>query len=176
MLTLKVLLSQAEKVKKFLLEKELYDKNYKPKKTSKHIFFPVIKEAKLSSTTSATFENIELDKSKKELNYKDIIKDKLSKTEFNELPSSYDIIGEIIITEINQDLVKHENLIGNAMLKTHKNIKTILKKSGIHSGEFRTQKLEFIAGENKKVTEYRENNVKIKLDVEKIYFSPTGAQ
>lgn len=172
MLSLKVVLSQAEEVKKFLLEKELYDKNYKPKKTSNHIFFPVIKEVKLSSTTSATFEDIELDKSKKELNYKDLIKDKISKTKFAELPNSYDIIGDIIILELKESLVNHEKLIGSALLKTHKNLKTILKKSGIHSGEFRTQKLKFVAGENKKVTEHKENNVKIKLDVEKIYFSP----
>lgn len=172
MLTLKVVLSQAEKLKKFLLEKELYDKNYKPHKTTNHIFFPVIKKIKLPSTIHATYEEILLNKSKKEVNYKKLIKSKLSKTEFHELPSSYDVIGDIIIIEIKEDLIKHEKLIGSALLKTHKNIKTILKKSGIHSGEFRTQQLKYVAGENKKVTEYKENNVNIKLDVEKIYFSP----
>ncbi len=175
MLTLKVVLNQAEEVKKFLLDNNAYDKKYLPKKTLKHIFFPVIKEVKLPVSISATFEDIKLDKSKKELNYKELIKDKLSKTEFKELPNSYDIIGDIIILELKDSLVKHEKLIGSALLKTHKNIKTILKKSGVHSGEFRIQELEFVAGENKKVTVYKENNVKIKLDVEKIYFSPRSS-
>ena len=172
MLTLKVVLSQAEKLKKFLLEKRIYDKNYKPHKTTNHIFFPVIKKINLPSTIPTTYEEIELNKSKNEVNYKELIKSKLSKTEFKELPSSYDIIGDIIIIEIKEELIKHEKVIGSALLKTHKNIKTILKKSGTHSGEFRTQQLKYVAGENKKVTVYKENKVKIKLDVEKLYFSP----
>ena len=135
MLTLKVVLSKAEAAKKFLLDNKNYNKKYLPKKAANHIFFPVLKKIKMPSSLFAVYEQAELEKSKKKPNYKDILKNKLSKAEFEELPNSYDIIGNIIVIEIRKPLVKHEKLIGSALLKTHKNIKTVLKKSGIHFGE-----------------------------------------
>ncbi|HJX06139.1 MAG TPA: class I SAM-dependent methyltransferase family protein, partial [Candidatus Nanoarchaeia archaeon] len=75
------------------------------------------------------------------------------------------------ILEIPQGLEKREKLIAEEALRTNKNIKTILKK-GKHEGVFRTQKLEHLAGEKTKETTYKEHGVFIKLDVEKVYFSP----
>ena len=77
------------------------------------------------------------------------------------MPSSYDIIGDIIILDLDKALLRHKKDIAKALLKTHKSIKTILKKSGIHEGEFRTQPLEFVAGTNTKETIYRENNAAV---------------
>ena len=45
-------------------------------------------------------------------------------------------------------------------------------KTGIHEGEYRTQKYECIAGIDKREAIYKENNVTLVLDVEKVYFSP----
>jgi len=166
MLGLKTPLKKAEKVKKYLLTNNLYNKEYKPKKQKQHIIFPVLKkDTKLDKDltfTTTTFEKI----IKKD--YKDI----LPKPIQSKVPSSYDMIGDIIIIEIKEELIKHEKQIAEALLKTHNSIKTILKKSGIHSGEFRTQKLKHLAGKKTKETIYKENNVKLKLDVEKVYFSP----
>ncbi|MCX6711438.1 MAG: methyltransferase domain-containing protein, partial [Candidatus Woesearchaeota archaeon] len=62
--------------------------------------------------------------------------------------------------------------IANTILQQHKNVKTVFKKYGVHKGKHRTQNLKFLAGINTKETIYKENNVFIKLDVEKCYFSP----
>jgi len=86
-------------------------------------------------------------------------------------PSSYDILGDILIIEIPSKL-KNQKQIANKLLKEHKNVKTIVKKSGIHKGKYRLQKYTHLAGQRKKQTEYKENNIRLKLDIEKTYFSP----
>ena len=75
----------------------------------------------------------------------------------------------------NHKFLKLENKekdISQYLLDTNKSINTILKKSGQHSGEFRTQKLKYLAGEDKKEAIYKENSILLKLDVEEVYFSP----
>ncbi len=87
-------------------------------------------------------------------------------------PSSYDIIGDILILEIPEGHEKNEGKIGKHFLEKHKNIKVVLKKVGKHSGKHRTQKLKVIAGEKRKTTQYKENGVVLNLNVESSYFSP----
>ena len=103
---------------------------------------------------------------------KQALRKKLSKKEIDMLIASYDIIGSIAIIEIPSGLAKKEKLIAETLLGLHKNIRTVLKKAGIHKGTYRRQKLEAIAGEKTKVAEYKENNAILRLDVEKVYFSP----
>lgn len=167
---LKVPLKYAEKAKKYLLDNNLYNKKYKAKRRKKHIFFPVLKKTRITKF-NALYEDIQLEKIIKK-NYKDHLKSKLTEKQIIDLPSSYDVIGSIIIIDIPDNLVKKEKQISQALLQIHKNVKTILKKSGIHEGEFRTQKLAFLAGRNTRETIYRENNIILKLNVEKAYFSP----
>jgi len=104
---------------------------------------------------------------------KDILRKKLSKKELNLVPSSFDVIGHILIfSDFPEELLKKEIIIGNTILKRYKNIKSIYKKTKKISGKYRTPKLKLIAGENNKEAVYKENNVSLKLNVEKVYFSP----
>ncbi len=82
------------------------------------------------------------------------------------IPKSYDIIGDICI--LNK---KGNKAQAQLLLKKFKNIKVILKRSGIHKGKYRTRKLSWLAGEKRKETIHKENNALMKLDVEKCYFS-----
>lgn len=109
---------------------------------------------------------------KKPTTLKEALKNKLTKKELEHLKTSFDIIGDIAIIEIPDKLVKKEKAVAEALLALHKNIHTVCKKAGIHKGVFRTQKLKILAGKKTKETIYRENNVRIKLNVEKVYFSP----
>jgi len=61
--------------------------------------------------------------------------------------------------------------MGQALMKLNKNVKTVLKKEGIHSGEFRTQNLEYVCGEEKYETIYTENMIRLKLNPSTVYFS-----
>ena len=107
---------------------------------------------------------------KKNLKY--YFKDKLSEKELKLMPTSFDVVGDILIfSEFPKELAKKEKLIGKIILETYHHIKTILKKTKKYSGKFRTPKLKIIAGEKRKETTHKENNIFIKLDVEKVYFS-----
>jgi len=79
---------------------------------------------------------------------------------------SYDILGDIAI--VGEEVT---NKVCNELLK-RKSINVVLRKVGIHHGEFRTQDLEIVCGEVRKETFYKENGIQMKLDVERCYFSP----
>lgn len=97
---------------------------------------------------------------------------KLTKKELKALITSYDVMGSIAIIEIPDELRKKEKLIAETLLSMHNNVKTVLKKAGIHKGKYRRQKLKVLAGKRTKVAEYKEHNALLRLDVENVYFSP----
>ena len=108
---------------------------------------------------------------KKNLRY--YIKDKLTKKELELVPSSFDVVGDILIfSDFPEELAKKEKIIGSVILENYPHVKTILKKTKKYSGKFRTPKLKFIAGDEKKETLHKENEVVLRLNVEKVYFSP----
>lgn len=103
---------------------------------------------------------------------KDLLKSKLTQKELSIIPSSYDIVGSILIfSDFPKELSKKERIIGEALLSLHKNIKTVCKKTRKYSGKYRLPKLKIIAGGKTKETMHKENNSRLKLDVEKVYFS-----
>jgi tRNA (guanine37-N1)-methyltransferase len=103
---------------------------------------------------------------------KQALKQKLAKKELEKLVASYDVLCSVAVIEIPHELAKKEKLIAETLLGLRPDIKTVLKKAGIHKGRYRRQKLKVIAGERTKTAEYKENNARLKLDVEKVYFSP----
>lgn len=102
---------------------------------------------------------------------KDFLENTLNDDELKLINRSFEIVGDIAIMEIPEKLEKHETEIGEALLKVNTHIKVILKKFGIHKGEFRTQDLVHIAGENRKDTEYKESGIRLKINPETVYFS-----
>ena len=79
---------------------------------------------------------------------------------------------DIAILEIDEELRNKEKFIAETLLKCHKQINTVLRKDSAHEGELRTQKYKWLAGEKKKETIHTENNTRLKLNVEEVYFSP----
>jgi len=53
-----------------------------------------------------------------------------------------------------------------------KPVKVVVKKVGGHIGRLRLQKFKILAGEKRKTAFYRESGVKMKVHIEKVYFSP----
>jgi tRNA (guanine37-N1)-methyltransferase len=87
------------------------------------------------------------------------------------LPNSYDVIGDIILIKLTDELQKFKKEIGKSLISAHKNIKTICLVEPV-SGEFRKRKIEIIAGEKNTITIHREYGLNFHVDVEKTYFSP----
>ncbi|MBU0627828.1 MAG: class I SAM-dependent methyltransferase family protein [Nanoarchaeota archaeon] len=103
---------------------------------------------------------------------KDSLRGKLNDNEIKLVPSSFDMVGDLaIFSDFPKELIKKEKMIGEALLELNRNIKVVLKKTRKYSGEFRTPKLKIIAGEKRKETELKENNIRLRLNPEKVYFS-----
>jgi len=175
MLALKVPLKDAEKWKQYIVMNELIDKEYYYAKDDDYIYFPVLHEFTLlisgSKPKDIDFVQWEFSKATRKGTLKENLSKTLTPEEFAFVKTAHDTIGSIAIVEIPQDLERREKLIAETLLHVNPQIKTVLKKAAIHEGVFRTQKMTYLAGENTKETVYKENNVIIKLDVEKVYFS-----
>jgi tRNA (guanine37-N1)-methyltransferase len=88
------------------------------------------------------------------------------------VPRALDIVGDIAIIEIPPELKAHENLIGEAVLETHKNIRTVLAKASAVTGTYRLREFNVIAGENRTDTVHKEYGCNYQVDIAKVYFSP----
>jgi tRNA (guanine37-N1)-methyltransferase len=88
------------------------------------------------------------------------------------LPRAIDIVGDIAIIEVPPELNPHKNIIGEAVLKTHKNVRTVAAKAGAVSGIYRLRDLMVIAGEPKTETVHKEHGCQYHLDLARVYFSP----
>jgi tRNA (guanine37-N1)-methyltransferase len=170
-LTLKTPLKHAEKWKNYLVQKDLMDKEYRPFKEKDFLYFPLKKKFRIASK-EISFVQKQLEQSAQSKSLREQLKDTLTTSEMNLLQTAHDIIGTIAILEIPQELEKKEKLIAKTLLDNNKNVHTVLKKAAAHQGVFRTQKLKYLIGKKTKETVYKENGVMIKLDVEKVYFSP----
>ena len=105
-------------------------------------------------------------------NIKQLLKSKLTKKEISILPTSFDVVGNILIfSDFPSGLSKKSKIIGNIILKNFKNVKSVFKKTGKYSGKYRTPKLSLLVGVKNKETIHKENNSRLKLNVEKVYFS-----
>lgn len=88
-----------------------------------------------------------------------------------------DIIGDIAILKLPFNMKeKEKKKIAEKFLKTHKNISTVLEKTGKFSGRLRKPETKFLAGEKKKETVHVESGCKFFLDVDETYFSPRLAE
>jgi tRNA (guanine37-N1)-methyltransferase len=88
------------------------------------------------------------------------------------LPQAIDFIGDIAVVEIPPELENYKTIIGEAVLKSHKRVKTVLAKSSPIEGEFRVGTFESIAGVPKTRTIHMEYGCIFYVDLAKAYFSP----
>jgi tRNA (guanine37-N1)-methyltransferase len=103
---------------------------------------------------------------------KDAVIGILSEKEIEDLYGAFDQIGDIIILRIPDSLVSKKEIIGKVLLEKVKTAKSVFYQSSPVSSDFRTRKLELLAGEDKTETEYKEHGCRFIVDVEKAFFSP----
>lgn len=170
MLAAKTTLQNAQRVKEYLLHKNLIHPDFLLVKEFDSLYFPLAKKAKIPRAevlnTSFVFPQKER---KKTLD--DILSSKLNTKELELLPRSQEIVGSILILEIPEELRKKEKAIANAFLQLHKEVKTIVRKDHKHEGVYRTRTVQVLAGENTKETVHRESGLFFKVHLEKTYFS-----
>ncbi|MBN1544720.1 class I SAM-dependent methyltransferase family protein [Candidatus Woesearchaeota archaeon] len=173
-LCVKVPLKKAQEVKGFLLERMLFHPDYAVRKTKTHIYFPVTAGSGLKRRFSfAEVTDVRsLPKARRKENMRSVVVAKLNKAELAHLRRAYDITGSIAILEIPPELERKEGLLAETILRLQKNVRTVVKKAGIHSTDYRIQPMQYLAGVDTKETVHKEHGVLLKLDVENVYFSP----
>jgi tRNA (guanine37-N1)-methyltransferase len=177
---LKVPKNQGEKAIAQLYRLELIDKTLSVRRVNEALCIPLIRQpanvetAQLKRNVSyfEISEEVFDEKKKPAGTLKQILGEKLPPDLHAVIPQAFDIVGDIVIIEIPQSLKSYKKLIGEAILKTHKNIKTVLAKAGDINGVYRIRDYTFIAGEQKTQTIHNEFGCKYHIDVAKAYFSP----
>ncbi len=169
MKSVKVPLKELNNIRKKLMEKQLMNMDYKIKTQEEYGFIPIN-----SSDFKSDYDivDIPLEQIKRyPKNITELLKDDLTSEEIEDLKTSFDIIGDIVIVEIPKNLEEKKSKIGKATLEFTKRKSVYVKKSAIH-GTIRIRALELIAGEDNPITIHKEHGTRLKLNVEEVYFSP----
>lgn len=89
----------------------------------------------------------------------------------DELPNSFDIIGDVAIVKLTDGLLPYGKTIGSALLEVTPNTRVVMLDHGV-KGDFRIRELERIAGTGGSETIHKELGVRISVDPAKVYFNP----
>lgn len=103
---------------------------------------------------------------------KDALASRLAPPDLNLIFSAFDMVGDIVILKIPEHLMQKKQIIGDTILSNVKTAKSVFIQTSAVKGDFRLRSLEFLAGENKTETEYKEHGCRFKVDIVKAYFSP----
>jgi tRNA (guanine37-N1)-methyltransferase len=85
---------------------------------------------------------------------------------------SFDIIGDIAIIELSRTAEPFEKNIAEALMRVHKNVKTVYSKSGPITDNQRLRPLHRILGAHRTETIHKELGCRFKIDISKAFFSP----
>ncbi len=81
----------------------------------------------------------------------------------------FDTIGSIAVIDADG---KDAQDAAREIMKTHKNILTVLSKGGPVKGRYRKRKYTYVMGKKSYLTIHKENGASFLLDLRKVYFSP----
>jgi tRNA (guanine37-N1)-methyltransferase len=163
---------------------ELNDRELEIQKNTNFICVPLIRQPSENELAilKAQVPDFQLttrvfpERKRQEKTLAEVLENKLSPQLLASLPRALDTVGDIAIIEIPPELKAHRSLIGEAILKTHKNIRTVLAKIGAVSGTYRLREFDIIAGEPRTDTVHKEHGCKYHVDVARAYFSPRLSQ
>jgi len=102
----------------------------------------------------------------------DMLGDKLPPHLLASLPRAIDFVGQIAVVEIPPELERRKEIIGEAIMKVHKQLHTVLSKSSAVEGVYRLREFKVIAGIGETETIHKEYGCAYHVDLAKAYFSP----
>ncbi len=165
MLSLKVNKEYAAIARDELITRGWVDGNYKIEREGDYVFIPLscsdydaIEQA-LSSIT----EDFEIVEREHEAH---------PSKGCNMIDVPLDIIGDIAIIDGRNFSKEELKKAAENLLNCHKHLKTVRLKETAVSGTYRVRKTTYLTGEDKTETLHKENGIILKLNVDKVYFSP----
>lgn len=175
---------QGESTLRSLKKIGLINKKLKIKENQNQLYIPITRQP--TSTELVTLRSQLFDfqlltttfipKNRQTKTLDELLEEKMPKHLLKNLPRSLDVIGDIAIMEIPKELKNYSTVLGEAILKMHKNIKSAFSKSSPIEGAYRIRSLDFLSGENRTHTTHLEYGCKYFLDIAKVYFSPRLSQ
>ncbi|NHJ86247.1 MAG: class I SAM-dependent methyltransferase family protein [Asgard group archaeon] len=179
-LSIKVKKELGEEVRAILVENDLLNSDYRIKKETNYLIIPIKRELEeklfgdiLKIDNKAEIINKDLERAIKAPNsHVEILESILTPEQMELVPRSFDTIGDIVIVEIPEEIWDKKTNIGKAFLEAYSSIKSVFVKSGKIEGINRIRPVEFLVGENKTSTIYKEHGCRYKVDIVKAYFSP----
>ncbi len=88
-----------------------------------------------------------------------------------EVPRGYDVVGDIVIVRLPETARGFEGEIGRALIEGVPPARVAAVDEGVE-GRVRARRLRVIGGEDRLVTEHKENGCRLRVDVDRAYFSP----
>ena len=88
------------------------------------------------------------------------------------LTKGVDIIGDIAILKVPDEFQGRKHRIAESLLDLAPNLRVVLEQISPVSSQFRTRKLEWLAGEDRTETVYSEFGCHYRVNVDTMYFSP----
>jgi tRNA (guanine37-N1)-methyltransferase len=161
-------LQEAEPARRYLREHGLLREDVEILKEAQHIFLPVNDVPEKLASYEIFTKSFKV-KCIRPQSYKDLAK--VPRRHREALPTSYDVVGDIILLKLPKILYRYRKEIGDALLKTHHHVRTVCLIDAV-SGELRTRKVSIIAGENRTLTSHTEYGLTFHVDVAQTYFSP----
>ncbi|MDR3075010.1 MAG: class I SAM-dependent methyltransferase family protein [Candidatus Methanoplasma sp.] len=88
-----------------------------------------------------------------------------------DLPTSFDMIGDVAIIKLQDGLMPYRHRIGTALMTVNPSIRIVMTDSGV-KGDLRVRELEPISGKGGPETVHKEFGVRMITDPSKVYFNP----
>lgn len=89
----------------------------------------------------------------------------------DDLPTSFDVVGDLVVIKIPDALDQYAGGIGQAILEAHPHVRAVYADEGV-TGRFRVRDVRLLAGEEGTRTVHTEFGRRFEVDVAKAYFSP----
>ena len=163
----KVPLRQLNDTRIKLMENDLMNMEYRIKADTDFGYIPINEDVNDYEIVDMELEPM----NKVPHNFAELLEEELTPDEIENLRTSFDTIGDVVILEIPENLQDKKQIIGDAALKFTKRRSIYMKKSAI-KGTTRVRDLEFLSGVDDSVTIHKEHSARLKLDVREVYFSP----
>lgn len=166
---------RAEELRRRLIAVGALDESLKPFEENEFVLFPLKRPEEVrglaeelgGGLTQALFEV----RVRRPRSLRDYFAGKLPNSIINKLPSSYDIIGDLILVDLDEELKDYAREVGEALLHLHPRARMVLAK-GETTGDYRIRDVEVVAGSGDTETIYREHGCVYKLDLRKVFFNP----
>lgn len=173
MIGLKVRSRDAEKARKYLVQRKLMDYRYMVIRSQDFIYFPILspdggnaRNKTLKGLGEVVRKSFTLSNAHRP-SYRELLKSELGK-EYEDAVKGFDMLGTIAIID---SPAKNARAVARAVMESNSNVETVLRKTGAVKGAYRIRGYAYVAGKRTYVTTYKENGVVLRFDVRKSFFS-----